>query len=265
VTVTAPTLPGAQSYEYFGLNFARNQDSSTTFGTLNYGSFVDPQNPAGVGPGCGGTCTATTALGADPSTSLNLNEVSYFATSLGHAEANVAYYVEYFVPGGATTASFPVTLTANDALSIAAGDRGQAFLGFGLAPPGFALSNKSGGAFTSFSLVDDTDCVNGCPVSSLLSPAPLPAAQSLDLVENTLYLLEFWVSINPSPDGAQNSAMIDPIITTKATAGTLIFSPGVGGATPSVPEPSTWAMILIGFAGLGYAAYRRERARLAGA
>ena len=29
----------------------------------------------------------------------------------------------------------------------------------------------------------------------------------------------------------------------------------VGG----VPEPSTWAMLLIGFAGLGYAAYRKSR------
>jgi hypothetical protein len=27
----------------------------------------------------------------------------------------------------------------------------------------------------------------------------------------------------------------------------------------AVPEPSTWAMMLIGFAGLGYAAYRRQR------
>jgi hypothetical protein len=30
--------------------------------------------------------------------------------------------------------------------------------------------------------------------------------------------------------------------------------------TLSVPEPSTWAMMLLGFAGLGYAGYRRSRA-----
>jgi hypothetical protein len=29
-------------------------------------------------------------------------------------------------------------------------------------------------------------------------------------------------------------------------------------AIPAVPEPSTWAMMLIGFAGLGFAAHRRE-------
>ena len=32
-------------------------------------------------------------------------------------------------------------------------------------------------------------------------------------------------------------------------------------APPAVPEPSTWAMMLIGFVGLGYAAVRRKGAR----
>jgi hypothetical protein len=27
---------------------------------------------------------------------------------------------------------------------------------------------------------------------------------------------------------------------------------------PAVPEPSTWAMLLIGFAAIGFARYRRE-------
>ena len=31
-------------------------------------------------------------------------------------------------------------------------------------------------------------------------------------------------------------------------------------ATTSVPEPSTWAMMLLGFAGLSFAGYRRARA-----
>ena len=30
--------------------------------------------------------------------------------------------------------------------------------------------------------------------------------------------------------------------------------------SPTVPEPSTWAMMLLGFAGLGFAGYRRARA-----
>ena len=35
---------------------------------------------------------------------------------------------------------------------------------------------------------------------------------------------------------------------------------GGGGQPPVVPEPSTWAMLMLGFAGLGYAAFRRAKA-----
>jgi hypothetical protein len=34
---------------------------------------------------------------------------------------------------------------------------------------------------------------------------------------------------------------------------------GVGHFVPTVPEPSTWAMMLVGFAGLGFVGYRRSR------
>jgi hypothetical protein len=50
---------------------------------------------------------------------------------------------------------------------------------------------------------------------------------------------------------------------------TPAFIQGLGNAPPSggtpasppmgTPEPSTWAMMLLGFAGLGYAGYRRAR------
>jgi hypothetical protein len=30
------------------------------------------------------------------------------------------------------------------------------------------------------------------------------------------------------------------------------------GSITSVPEPSTWAMLLLGFAGIGFMAYRRK-------
>jgi hypothetical protein len=34
---------------------------------------------------------------------------------------------------------------------------------------------------------------------------------------------------------------------------------GIDGSYTAVPEPSTWAMMLVGFAGLGFAAYRISR------
>ena len=43
------------------------------------------------------------------------------------------------------------------------------------------------------------------------------------------------------------------------TAGPAGDSEGLFGALTVVPEPSTWAMMLIGFAGLAFAGYRRTR------
>jgi Ice-binding-like/PEP-CTERM motif len=37
--------------------------------------------------------------------------------------------------------------------------------------------------------------------------------------------------------------------------------PGGSPSTPTIPEPSTWAMMLLGFAGLGFAGYRRTTRR----
>jgi PEP-CTERM motif len=55
----------------------------------------------------------------------------------------------------------------------------------------------------------------------------------------------------PNPGGDATTTLVDP--------------PGIpGGDAPSpataVPEPSTWALLLLGFAGLAYAAMRRGRA-----
>jgi hypothetical protein len=46
-----------------------------------------------------------------------------------------------------------------------------------------------------------------------------------------------------------------------ASVSSLVYSiPGPGDGVGGVPATSTWAMMLIGFAGLGYAAYRKARA-----
>jgi len=39
----------------------------------------------------------------------------------------------------------------------------------------------------------------------------------------------------------------------------IITSDGIGNSMASaVPEPSTWAMMILGFAGIGFMAYRRK-------
>jgi hypothetical protein len=41
------------------------------------------------------------------------------------------------------------------------------------------------------------------------------------------------------------------------------LEPLITGEVRAIPEPSTWAMTLLGFAGLGYAGYRRRRSAVA--
>jgi hypothetical protein len=48
--------------------------------------------------------------------------------------------------------------------------------------------------------------------------------------------------------------------TCAAGTGLVGSGPGISTRTSTVPEPSTWAMMLIGFAGLGYAGYRKASA-----
>lgn len=57
---------------------------------------------------------------------------------------------------------------------------------------------------------------------------------------------------------ASNRTMIDPVFTVP-DGYQIQLSPGVGNSIAAVPEPSTWAMIILGFAGVGFMASRRGR------
>jgi hypothetical protein len=73
------------------------------------------------------------------------------------------------------------------------------------------------------------------------------------------------------PSVFQGSGTIQEVLLSTHSLGTLSGDPLSGQitytytplSTAPVPEPSTWAMMLMGFAGLGYAALRRKSARLA--
>jgi hypothetical protein len=71
---------------------------------------------------------------------------------------------------------------------------------------------------------------------------------------------KFFGGIAPGSDSAQLAIETNA---TRFTSGFLsAFNNGsatITGFAPSVPEPSTWAMMLIGFAGLGYAGHRQSK------
>ncbi len=57
--------------------------------------------------------------------------------------------------------------------------------------------------------------------------------------------------------GGQASAFIDPMFVAPLDY-TLEINPEIGNSISAVPEPSTWAMLIFGFAGIGFMAYRRK-------
>ena len=119
----------------------------------------------------------------------------------------------------------------------------------------------------------------------------------LGLVSGKTYTLTFWLSGNPdgppatkSVDVSIGSAVDDNFMYTIGTnthtdmmytmesltftagaTNTLSFAsqdsasdfgPVIGGVSIAIPEPATWAMMLLGFAGLGFAGYRKARPAL---
>lgn len=57
-----------------------------------------------------------------------------------------------------------------------------------------------------------------------------------------------------------NTFSVDVTGDNPAYLSTLIINVTTAGSTPTVPEPSTWSMLILGFAALGFAAYRRKGA-----
>jgi PEP-CTERM motif len=61
--------------------------------------------------------------------------------------------------------------------------------------------------------------------------------------------------------GLQNGLLEEPIA--EVTIGPSFSFPGVNfSLTTAVPEPSTWAMMILGFAGVGFMAYRRRNSAM---
>jgi PEP-CTERM motif len=95
-------------------------------------------------------------------------------------------------------------------------------------------------------------------------------------VEDTVKLVQFSPATNDfvlQITTFTASPVFNQLVYAQTAAGDFqFFTPGAGAGgsvtvtpvTPGVPEPSTWVMMLLGFAGLGFLGYRKTvKARLA--
>src|SRR5258708_2842345 len=81
---------------------------------------------------------------------------------------------------------------------------------------------------------------------------------------NAAFEVEMIVKALTQDTSVSATAFLDPLFsidpsTPNAGQYSFLFSAGIGnGPIGGVPEPSTWAMMLLGFAGIGFMAYRRK-------
>ena len=85
---------------------------------------------------------------------------------------------------------------------------------------------------------------------------------TLFLYPGIQYEIDMEASVYTNGLNGVIGATLDPNVSTDTPGYTILFGDGIGNGTgvPTAPEPSTWAMLLIGFATLGFAGYRRSRA-----
>ena len=116
--------------------------------------------------------------------------------------------------------------------------------------------------FTVAGIIDDAATMNGinAPGSKTFDDTGTYTFSTSYIYSVTLYgNLNLGISGNLGGGTETLSGYIDPTFTVVGNdpgAYTLLFSPGIGNMS-AVPEASTWAMMILGFCGLGFMAYRR--------
>jgi hypothetical protein len=126
------------------------------------------------------------------------------------------------------------------------------FLGFVTQPFSGTFSITSGA--NNYLSGTFTDAIFGAGPSLTLSTASTPPellSFSSNVINNTLFMTDRAFSLS--------FAGVTPIAAIVGGSLRSFDSSVSGDASGTVPEPSTWAMMLLGFAGLAYAGLRRGR------
>jgi hypothetical protein len=184
------------------------------------------------------------ALSQYLSASVTISPAAGIVQPSGGASASLSYY---FAIATGVTFQIPVTISgsyslpngSSVSLSIAGAQQSNQDFSFGL--PTTPNSIFSDGLGTQYSV----------PIAGIYS--------------NEVYLVTMDVDVNTTTGGT-TTAMLDPIFSIDAPGDYEIdFSQGVGNGTDgvgAVPEPSTWAMMMLGFVGIGAMTYRRKQTGL---
>jgi hypothetical protein len=192
-------------------------------------------------------------------TASNFNEedgpgVGVTDIAAGSGEISLKYWYEIGGPNGAN-------------VNIDVTGMVEAF-GFPFPDPGTAWAGVSGSIGTPPSGFYAQACASfeapGCPVGANFGETNF--STEINVPTNTFEWIFLDVRADGQDYGSEFNAQADPIISIDPSVSDpqdfqILVSPDVmNGSPPTVPEPATWAMLLVGFSGLG-AALRTARGR----
>jgi hypothetical protein len=219
------------------------------------------QDSPGVGPLQGGNLTVE----------VGGNQVASITNVTNGSQAWTVYQYSFTATSTSTVLSFQgwqgPDVNALAAVSVTAGGptvNDQATPSGANFSYGYSLSNLSGTGDVFIPIIDPSAIVKGSlPQGSTLIEDPATIAAdwpgalpvNMNVFDDPIALLEIPENGDTSLTFSfldRNAPLNGPLL-----ANGIMIDPQIPGLP--VPEPSTWAMMLLGFAGLGLAGYRTSR------
>jgi hypothetical protein len=198
-----------------------------------------------------GTGNIQAIFGPDPTISISENPLVTTEGNSGENSLNMNYEVEYVVPPPPPGAPPPpTTITAHvfvvDTLQL---------MGLSDAEATMPVSGPNGTVYTGY------DCETsggagafGCSAGAAPFATNAPITMDVNEVYDVDLTVTIWAASSTTLGAGSALASIDPGFTAPSTdGGMFVYSQGL----VATPEPSTWAMLVFGFAGLGFVGYRR--------
>lgn len=246
-SASASVLPAAAFYG--GVDIFLN----TGNGSLSHtGSSSFTGSQSAVVAGAGGTATAQIQATTLPFPSITAFTSNSGAADLYGASAsnNLDYYIRIVGPDASAV---PLIVDSNGSLSstnLVYGSGSSLLLSVGYQTIAYVGASTSG-----LTVLGGSGSISG-PASNLSITQTISAQSNVDI------FVHMFVSTAIAGNSVESSgAFLDPIFFIDpsfvgANNYSIEISAGIGNVS-AVPEPSTWAMLILGFAGIGFIAYRR--------